>query len=107
MEKQLQPRIGVLLVNLGSPTTCTTRAVRRYLKQFLTDGRVIKLFKLWRNLLVRGVIIPLRYRTSTEAYRRIWTKEGAPLLIHGHSVQKKLGELLGERFVVALAMRYQ
>lgn len=98
---------AVLLVNLGTPASPKPRDVFRYLIQFLTDARVIDIPWLKRQLLVRGVIVPSRYRQSAEQYRHLWTEEGAPLLVHGRSVQKKLQEALGENFHVALAMRYQ
>lgn len=100
-------KTGVLLVNLGTPLSPAPRHVFRYLNEFLTDGRVIDLPWLKRQLLVRGCIVPLRYRQSAEAYRQLWTTQGSPLLIHGLEVQHKLQVLLGEHFQVSLAMRYQ
>ena len=78
-----------------------------YLNEFLTDGRVINRSWLKRQLLVRGIIVPFRYRQSAKLYQRIWLKEGSPLLIHGLSLQKKAQKALGEQFKVLLAMRYQ
>lgn len=104
MEKR---KIGVLLVNLGTPDTPLPGDVRRYLIEFLTDGRVIDSPWLPRQLLVRGVIVPKRYRQSSEAYRTIWTPEGSPLKVYGKRVEKLLQEKLGDEFLVALAMRYR
>ena len=98
---------GILLVNLGTPSTPSPRDVKRYLTEFLTDGRVIDLPPVQRNLLVRGIIIPKRYRQSAALYQSIWEKEGSPLLIHGKKVEGLLQKRLGEDYRVRLAMRYQ
>ncbi|WP_316358057.1 ferrochelatase [Candidatus Neptunichlamydia sp. REUL1] len=100
-------KTGVLLVNLGTPSTPSPRDVKRYLTEFLTDGRVIDLPPVQRNLLVRGIIIPKRYRQSAALYKSIWEKEGSPLLIHGKKVEGLLQKRLGEDYRVRLAMRYQ
>jgi len=102
-----QGKIGVLLINLGTPDSFHLNDVYRYLIEFLTDERVIDLSWLRRQLLVRGVIVPNRYRQSADSYRKIWTKEGSPLMIHGLKLQELLQEKLGEEFIVKLAMRYQ
>lgn len=98
---------GLLLINLGTPKTPKPRHVYRYLNEFLTDGRVIDVSWLKRQLLVRGIIVPFRYRASAKLYQKIWLKEGSPLLVHGLSLQKKVQEGLGKSFEVILAMRYQ
>lgn len=99
--------IGVLLVNLGTPSSPAPKDVFRYLIEFLTDGRVIDMPWLKRQCLVRGLIVPLRYRQSAKLYQQVWTKEGSPLLVHGRADREKLQESLGPDFKVALAMRYQ
>lgn len=98
---------GILLVNLGTPLSPKPKHVFKYLNEFLTDGRVIDLPWLKRQLLVRGLIVPLRFKQSADLYKKIWQKEGSPLLIHSYSVQKKLQELLGSQYKIALSMRYQ
>lgn len=98
---------GVLLVNLGTPDSPVSRDVKRYLTQFLTDGRVVDLPWFFRQLLVRSIIIPMRYRNSTRLYRSIWTDRGSPLKVYGNQLAKKLQETLGSSFSVELAMRYQ
>jgi ferrochelatase len=103
----ITPQIGLLLVNLGTPQSDRPKDVFRYLNEFLTDGRVMDLPWLKRQLLVRGVIVPFRYKQSADLYQKLWTKEGSPLLVHGKNVQNKLQEVLGCQFKVALAMRYQ
>jgi protoporphyrin/coproporphyrin ferrochelatase len=103
----MKNKIGVLLVNLGTPRSYKPSAVFRYLNEFLTDGRVIDLPWIQRQLLVRGLIVPFRFRQSSEQYRRLWTERGSPLLFHGQEVEKKLQEALGSSYQVVLAMRYQ
>ena len=100
-------KTGVLLVNLGTPDSPHPKDVKRYLTEFLTDGRVIDLPPVRRNLLVRGVIIPKRYKQSAALYKSIWGKEGSPLLFHGKKVETLLQNRLGEEYRVQLAMRYQ
>lgn len=98
---------GILLVNLGTPDSPSSRDVYRYLIEFLTDKRVIDMPWITRQLLVRGFIVPSRYRQSASFYQKIWTAEGSPLKVYGKSVEEKLQVLLGDNFKVKLAMRYQ
>lgn len=98
---------GVLLINLGTPQSPSHKDVFRYLTEFLTDGRVIDSFWLKRQFLVRGLIVPFRYKQSAEQYSRLWTKEGSPLLFHSEKVKRKLQQALGTHYRVVLAMRYQ
>ena len=98
---------GVLLVNLGTPKSPHSQDVKRYLTEFLTDGRVIDIPSIRRHLLVRGVIVPKRYKESAALYQSIWGEKGSPLLFHGKKVEALLQEKLGEGYLVKLAMRYQ
>lgn len=100
-------RIGVLLVNLGTPDNPKTPAVRRYLREFLMDSRVIDIPKWQRFLLVQGIIAPFRAPKSAKTYQELWTDKGSPLLIYGYSVQKLLQKQLGNDYHVVLGMRYQ
>lgn len=100
-------KTGVLLVNLGTPDSPRPKDVYRYLVEFLTDERVIDLPWIQRQLLVRGFIIPTRYKQSARIYQQIWTPEGSPLMVYGKKVQHALQESLGNGFHVELAMRYQ
>lgn len=100
-------KIGVLLVNLGSPLSPSPKDVYRYLIEFLTDARVMDLPWWKRQLIVRGFIVPQRYRQSAKLYQQIWTDQGSPLIVHGYSVRDQLQTKLGEGYEVALAMRYQ
>lgn len=100
-------KTGVLLVNLGTPDAPTKSAVKKYLIEFLTDPRVIDIPWIRRQLLVRGLIIPLRNKSSLKAYQSIWTAEGSPLLVHSLKSAELLQASLGEDYHVEIAMRYQ
>ncbi len=107
MSSTTRPK-GVLLVNLGTPKSAHPNDVYRYLIEFLTDPNVIDTSWLKRQLLVRGLIVPLRYKTSAHAYQQIWTENGSPLLIYGQALQQALQEKLqSEQVHIELAMRYQ
>lgn len=103
----MNEKIGVLLVNLGTPDSPNPADVKRYLTEFLTDQRVIDLPYIKQQLLVRGVIIPQRYKNSAASYQKIWNEEGSPLMVYGRVLEKKLAEILPENFHIKLAMRYQ
>ena len=98
---------GILLVNLGSPDSATVPAVRRYLREFLMDPRVMDLTWLLRAFVVYGCILPSRPKHSAEAYGKIWTPEGAPLVVTSRKVQRALQQRLGTDLPVELAMRSQ
>jgi ferrochelatase len=99
-------RTGVLLVNLGTPASATTSDVRRYLREFLSDPRVLDLPAVARWLLLRLVILPFRPRRSAAQYRKVWRPDGSPLLAHGIALANGVAKALGENFVVELGMRY-
>jgi len=103
-------RLGVLLTNLGTPDAPTTRALRRYLAEFLRDPRVVEVPRPLWWLILHGIILRFRPRRSAAAYRKVWTEEGSPLLIHARAQQKALQERLSGRYgqdiQVELAMRY-
>jgi len=103
----MSKKIGVLLVNLGTPDAPTRGAVYRYLKQFLLDRRVIDYPWVPRQLLVRGIIAPFRSGSSAKLYQRLWTPEGSPIKYHGYALRDGVRERLGSQYVVELAMRYQ
>ena len=100
-------RIGVLLVNLGTPDSPNTPDVRRYLNEFLTDGRVVDMPAAIRYPLFQGLVVPLRAPKSAKIYKELWTERGSPLLFHGLDLQEKVQVALGEHYVVAFGMRYQ
>lgn len=99
------PQRGVLLINLGSPDSTSVADVRRYLDEFLMDPRVIDMAWPLRALLVKGIILRTRPAASAEAYEKIWTPEGSPLVITNHRVRAALEARLG--LPVELAMRYR
>jgi protoporphyrin/coproporphyrin ferrochelatase len=99
---------GVLLINLGTPKSPKPGDVFKYLNEFLTDGRVIDFPWLPRQLLVRGIIVPFRYRNSARTYQQIWDSEkGSPLMYHSLGLLEKVRQRVPENYVVELAMRYQ
>lgn len=95
---------ALLLMNLGSPDSTSVKDVRRYLNEFLMDGRVIDIPYLVRSLLVRGIIVPFRAPKSAEAYRSIWTDQGSPLIVLTKQLQEAVQHKITEP--VAIAMRY-
>jgi ferrochelatase len=97
---------GVLLVNLGTPEAPTPGAVGVYLREFLSDPRVVDLPRWFWLPLLRLVILPLRCRRSAEAYREIWLPEGSPLLIFSQKLADRLADELAHEAAVVLAMRY-
>jgi protoporphyrin/coproporphyrin ferrochelatase len=104
----MQPaKTGILLVNLGTPDSPSTPDVRKYLVEFLTDGRVIDIPALQRNLLVRGIIGPFRAPKSAKSYKAIWTQEGSPLMSISVRLRALVAAALGDAYQVELAMRYQ
>ena len=97
---------GILLINLGTPDAPNTKAVRRYLKEFLSDPCVVKLPRpIWLPILY-GVILPFRSKSSAKLYEAIWDEEGSPLLIHSQRLADKLQTTLQATHKVALGMRY-
>ncbi|MEN3972255.1 ferrochelatase [Sphingomicrobium sp. XHP0235] len=100
------PKVGVLLANLGTPDAAETSAVRRYLKQFLSDRRVIEIPAIAWQPILRGIILNTRPKKSAAAYREVWTDDGSPLAAITKHQAAKLAPRLGERVVVDWAMRY-
>ena len=102
----LPPRIGVLLVNLGTPDAPDPPAVKRYLKQFLSDRRVVEIpWILWQPIL-RGLVLTTRPKTSAHAYSQVWTEAGSPLAAITAAQARALQVRLGEGVLVRHAMRY-
>lgn len=101
-------RTGVLMVNVGTPDSTKTRDVRKYLREFLMDKRVIDIPFISRWLLINFIVAPFRAPKSAKEYRKLWTERGSPLLFHAEDLKDKLNlQLDGERFQVEIAMRYQ
>ena len=115
-EHDRSPRVGVLLVNLGTPGAPTSSAVRRYLAQFLADPRVVEIPRLAWLPILYGFVLTTRPARSARKYARIWRKDGSPLLLHSMKQKSLLQGLLGQRLkamglppdlvAVELAMRY-
>ena len=98
--------IGVLLVNLGTPNAPEPGAVRHYLKEFLSDPRVIEIPQLVWQPILRGIILTTRPARSARAYRKIWTEAGSPLAAITAAQAKALEGAFGDRVIVDHAMRY-
>lgn len=98
---------GVLLIQLGTPDSTEVSDVRTYLREFLSDSRVIDIPAPARALLLNAVILPFRPRRSAEQYEKIWKDEGSPLTIHTEALVSALQETLGEAYRVAYGMRYR
>ena len=105
-QSQSSGKVGILLSNLGTPDGPETGPVRRYLGQFLMDPAVVDIPWLARWLLVHGIILRTRPRKSAEAYRKIWTERGSPLLFHTLDLADRVRERLDANHVVAVGMRY-
>jgi len=97
---------AVLLVNLGSPDSTSIPDVRRYLKEFLGDERVLDMSAALRWLLLEGIILRTRPKKSAHAYDQVWTEAGSPLIVTSQRVQAKLQDKLGAGTPVYLGMRY-
>jgi len=100
-------RTGLLLINLGTPDAPTAPAVRRYLREFLGDPRVLDIGAVGRALLLNVIILPTRPARSAHAYATIWDPQrGSPLLFHSRDLAAAVSEQLGPSWHVELAMRY-
>jgi len=99
-------RIGVLLVNLGTPDAPTASSVRRYLAEFLSDRRVVEIPALLWQPILRGIILTVRPKKSAHAYAQVWTKDGSPLAAITARQTAALQDALGTPVHVAHAMRY-
>lgn len=101
---------GVLLVNLGTPDEPTTASVRRFLKRFLWDPRVVEYPRLLWWLILNGIILRFRPSRSAEAYRKIWTDDGSPLLLYSRAIENGVRNCLEHSapgaYKVELAMTY-
>ena len=103
--KIAEPKIGVLLINLGTPDAPESRAVRRYLAEFLSDPRVVEVPAIaWKPILY-GIILRTRPRKSAEAYNQVWTNEGSPLRVIAHRQAEALRKRMPQ-VSVHYAMRY-
>lgn len=103
-------KTAVLLVNLGTPDAPTEEAVRRYLKEFLWDPRVVQIPRFIWWFILNWVVLKKRPAQSAKAYQKVWTEEGSPLMVYSRRIQKKLQTLSDKKasgsYQVFLAMRY-
>jgi len=104
------PHTGVLVTNLGTPEAPSKAALRPYLKQFLSDPRVVEVPRLLWWLILNGIILNVRPARSAEAYGTVWTDDGSPLLFHtrdqARGIEERLHQRFGGRVIVEFAMRY-
>lgn len=99
-------KIGLLFVNLGSPSAPTPKAIRRFLREFLLDGRVVDIPAPLRYLLVYGAILPFRPKAIAPLYQSIWKADGSPLHVYSQQLVDKMNTLAPEHVQCAMAMRY-
>lgn len=104
---QLPPeRVGLLLINLGTPEDSSPRAVRTYLRQFLSDRRVVEIPPLIWQPILRGLVLTTRPTKSAHAYRQVWTESGSPLAVITRAQAAALADAFGSNVSVDHAMRY-
>ncbi|MGZ4957715.1 MAG: ferrochelatase [Methylomonas sp.] len=107
MTEQPIQKTGILLVNLGSPSSTKTGDVRRFLREFLGDPRVVNLPRPVWWLILNAFILPFRPRKSAHAYKAIWTDQGSPLVVFTQRLTKKLAaKIANQNVLVDCAMRY-
>jgi ferrochelatase len=102
----IHPRIGVLIVNLGTPDAPTPQAVKRYLAEFLSDPRVVEIPQIVWQPILRGVILTTRPKKSAHAYQQVWTDRGSPLAFNTRDTAEGLQGVWGDSVIVDWAMRY-
>lgn len=101
-----EPKVGILLANLGTPDEPTAPAVRRYLAEFLSDPRVVEIPRLLWLIILHGIILRVRPKKSAALYKSVWTSEGSPLLAISRQQQAAIQAQLGDIASVKLGMRY-
>ena len=101
----MQKKTAVILMNTGSPAAPTAAALRTYLKDFLSDPRIIELPSWFWQPILRGFILRTRPAKSAERYKKIWLPDGSPLIVYTQALVEKLNEKLPENVAVAMAMR--
>ncbi|WP_206483407.1 ferrochelatase [Thalassotalea sp. G2M2-11] len=107
---QQQRKTGIILTNLGTPDAPTSSALRQYLREFLSDPRVVEIPRVIWMLILHGIILRVRPKKSAKLYESIWTKEGSPLLVITEKLRDKVADQLQvserEDIVLAIGMRY-
>jgi len=109
-DHEQKPRVSILLTNLGTPAAPQKKQLRAYLKQFLSDPRVVEIPRMLWWFILNLVILNIRPARSAAAYRTVWTEQGSPLRVHtqaqADALRERLTERFGERIRVEFAMRY-
>lgn len=104
------PKVGILLTNLGTPQAPEKKQLRAFLREFLSDPRVVEIPRLLWLFILHGIILNVRPARSAEAYRSVWTEQGSPLMFNTqeqtHALQAVMRERYGDQVVVEFAMRY-
>ena len=110
IHNQKSAKLGILLTNLGTPEAPTTSALRKYLREFLSDPRVVEIPRIIWMCILHGIILRVRPKKSAALYKSIWTEQGSPLLVNSEKQKEKIADRLTKQFgddvTVALAMRY-
>ena len=96
---------GILLINLGSPNDLSSKSIKDFLIEFLSDDLVVDYPKFIQQLLVKGIIVPFRYKNTQSAYKEVWTEDGSPLILTTQQLAKELSNETS--LPVEIAMRYQ
>lgn len=103
-------KLGILLVNLGTPSAPTAKALRTYLAEFLSDPRVVEIPRLLWMCILHGIILRVRPKKSAAAYAEVWTEQGSPLMLHSldqtQAIRDRMRADYGQHIQVELAMRY-
>lgn len=99
-------KIGVILCNLGTPDSYRASDVGRFLKEFLSDGRVVEIPKIIWWFILNLIIVPIRSQKSAKLYKSIWTEDGSPLLTYSNKIVEKIKKTAPKNFEIELAMRY-
>ena len=105
-EHESSKKIGILICNLGTPDSFKVKDVRKFLKQFLSDGRVVEIPKIIWWFVLNGIILIFRPFKSAKLYESVWTNEGSPLMVFSKNLLDKLKSELPENYEIALSMRY-
>jgi ferrochelatase len=105
-EHKPSEKIGILICNLGTPDSFKTKDVRKFLKQFLSDGRVIEIPKIIWWFILNGIILIFRPSKSAKLYKSVWTEEGSPLMVYSEKLINELKKGFSENSEIELAMRY-
>ena len=102
-----QNKIGVLITNLGTPDQPTKKSLRKYLKEFLSDSRVVDYNRILWYFVLYGIILNIRPKKSAKLYKKIWTSKGSPLMVHMTEIVEKIQIAMNQKnLMIELGMRY-